>query len=107
LIDPHHRGSPALQRGGDGVERCRAMVREMGLLVAGIDLRRSPDGAWYCFEVNPSPGFTFFEAGTGQPIADMIARLLIERDLLHQQSCANRAQLRSTTGPLTVPVGET
>jgi glutathione synthase/RimK-type ligase-like ATP-grasp enzyme len=90
----------------DVAERCRSMVREMGLLVAGVDLRRTPDGAWYCFEVNPSPGFTFFEAGTGQPIADMIARLLIERDLLHQQSCANGEKLRSTTEPLTAPVGD-
>jgi glutathione synthase/RimK-type ligase-like ATP-grasp enzyme len=48
----------------------------MGLLVAGVDLRRTPDGNWRCFEVNPSPGFTFYEDYTGQPIAAAIARLL-------------------------------
>jgi glutathione synthase/RimK-type ligase-like ATP-grasp enzyme len=48
----------------------------MGLLVAGVDLRRTPDGDWRCFEVNPSPGFTFYEDHTGQPIAAAIARLL-------------------------------
>jgi len=48
----------------------------MGLLVAGVDLRRTPDGGWRCFEINPSPGFTFYEDHTGQPIASAIARLL-------------------------------
>ena len=28
------------------------------------------------FEVNPSPGFTFFEAGAGQPLAAAVADLL-------------------------------
>jgi glutathione synthase/RimK-type ligase-like ATP-grasp enzyme len=57
-------------------DRCRTMSVSMGLLFAGIDLRRSPSGAWYCFEVNPSPGFTYYEAATGQPIAAAVARLL-------------------------------
>jgi glutathione synthase/RimK-type ligase-like ATP-grasp enzyme len=57
-------------------DRCRKMSASMGLLFAGIDLRRSPSGAWYCFEVNPSPGFTYYEAATGQPIAEAVARLL-------------------------------
>jgi glutathione synthase/RimK-type ligase-like ATP-grasp enzyme len=48
----------------------------MGLLVAGVDLRRTPDGDWYCFEINPSPGFTFYEDHTGQPIAAAVAGLL-------------------------------
>jgi glutathione synthase/RimK-type ligase-like ATP-grasp enzyme len=56
--------------------RCRSLVARLGLTVAGVDLRRSTDGTWYCFEVNPSPGFTYYEAATGQPIADAIARLL-------------------------------
>jgi hypothetical protein len=30
----------------------------------------------YFFEVNPSPGFTYFEDVTGQPIAAAVARLL-------------------------------
>jgi len=59
---------------------CRAMVHSMGLNVAGIDLRRTPDDKWYCFEVNPSPGFTFFEAATGQPIAATIANFLLGYD---------------------------
>ncbi len=62
---------------GDCADRCRQLAETMGLVVAGIDLRCTPDGAWYCFEVNPSPGFTYYQDATGQPIADAIARLLI------------------------------
>jgi hypothetical protein len=39
----------------DCAERCLAPAHSLELSVAGIDLRRTPDGAWYCFEVNPSP----------------------------------------------------
>jgi glutathione synthase/RimK-type ligase-like ATP-grasp enzyme len=60
----------------DVMDRCRRMSASMGLFFAGIDLRRAPSGAWYCFEVNPSPGFTYYEAATGQPIAASVARLL-------------------------------
>jgi glutathione synthase/RimK-type ligase-like ATP-grasp enzyme len=52
------------------------MVRGMRLTVAGVDLRWAPGGAWYCFEVNPSPAFSYFAQATGQPIARAIARLL-------------------------------
>ena len=55
---------------------CVRMARGMGLLVAGIDLRQTPAGAWYCFEVNPSPGFSYYEGVTGQPISAAIAAFL-------------------------------
>lgn len=48
----------------------------MGLLVSGVDLRRTADESWCCFEINPSPGFTYYEGHTGQPIAGAIAALL-------------------------------
>jgi glutathione synthase/RimK-type ligase-like ATP-grasp enzyme len=56
--------------------RCIALARGLGLLVAGIDLRRAPDGRWVCFEVNPSPAFSYFEPPGSYPIADAIAELL-------------------------------
>lgn len=60
-------------------ERCRRLAAAMGLAVAGIDLRLGRlDGEWYCFEVNPSPGFTYYEEATGSPIGSAIARLLAE-----------------------------
>jgi glutathione synthase/RimK-type ligase-like ATP-grasp enzyme len=59
----------------DLADRCRELAAGLGLRLAGIDLRRTPDGAWYCFEVNPSPAFTFYDRH-GQGIAGRVARLL-------------------------------
>jgi hypothetical protein len=61
----------------DVADRCIRTTRKMGLAVSGIDLRLTPDERWFCFEVNPSPGFSYYQDETGQPIADAIARLLI------------------------------
>jgi glutathione synthase/RimK-type ligase-like ATP-grasp enzyme len=61
---------------GQVVERCLSLARSTRLLVCGIDLRRTPDGRWYCFEVNPSPGFTYYQSATGQRIDRAIARVL-------------------------------
>ena len=55
---------------------CRRVTRNLGLLHGGIDLRQTPEGAWYCFEVNPCPGFLFYERNTGQPISRALAELL-------------------------------
>jgi glutathione synthase/RimK-type ligase-like ATP-grasp enzyme len=41
-------------------ERCRACAKQLGLVVAGIDLRQTKQD-WVCFEVNPSPAFTYFD----------------------------------------------
>jgi glutathione synthase/RimK-type ligase-like ATP-grasp enzyme len=64
----------------DVEDRCRALASALNLPVAGIDLRRTPAGQWYCFEVNPSPAFTYYEEATGQPIAEAVATLLSRRD---------------------------
>ena len=60
----------------DVARRCLRLARSLGLPLAGIDLRCTPDGEWYCFEVNPSPGFAYYERATGQPISQAIACLL-------------------------------
>jgi len=57
-------------------ERCLSLARTCGLVVCGIDLRLAPGGRWYCFEVNPSPGFTYYQASTGHAIDRAIARVL-------------------------------
>jgi D-alanine-D-alanine ligase-like ATP-grasp enzyme len=57
-------------------ERCRALAARLDLTVAGVDLRLTPGGTWYCFEVNPTPGFTYYQSATHQPIDEAIARLL-------------------------------
>ena len=61
----------------DVADRCLRMAAAMGLALAGIDLRRTDKGEWFCFEVNPSPAFTYYEEATGQPITDAVARLLL------------------------------
>ena len=60
-------------------ERCILLARYLDLPRAGIDLRRTPEDDWYCFEANPSPAFTFYQESTGQPIAAAIARLLTKQ----------------------------
>jgi len=49
--------------------RCVQLAAALALPFCGIDLRRRPDGTYVCFEVNPMPGFTYYESSTGQPIA--------------------------------------
>lgn len=56
--------------------RCIGLSHRLRLPLAGIDLRRKPDGRLVCFEVNPSPAFNFYEARAGLPIAAAIARYL-------------------------------
>lgn len=58
-------------------ERCVALTAGLGLEIAGIDLKITPDGEAYCFEVNPCPAFSYYQANTGQPIATAIARRLM------------------------------
>jgi hypothetical protein len=76
----------AIDLPADVSARCLGLAKRLGLPVAGIDLRRTPDGEWYCFEVNPSPGFTYYESKTGQPIAAAIAGLLAAATLCKEPS---------------------
>jgi glutathione synthase/RimK-type ligase-like ATP-grasp enzyme len=57
-------------------ERCVALARSLDLPLCGIDLKRTPDEVYYCFEVNPSPAFSYYQEQTGQPIADAIVAYL-------------------------------
>jgi RimK-like ATP-grasp domain len=56
--------------------RCCRLSAALGLAFAGIDLRITTDGDVYCFEVNPSPAFSYYEAHTDQPISLGVARHL-------------------------------
>jgi len=60
----------------DVAQKCIALAQDLQLPFAGIDLFLTDDGEWYCFEVNPSPGFSYFEINTGQPIAKTLAEYL-------------------------------
>lgn len=57
-------------------EDCRKLSRELDLPFAGIDLRIEEHQVPWCFEVNPCPGFSYYESHTGQPIAAAVARYL-------------------------------
>jgi hypothetical protein len=58
-------------------ERCIALARILDMEIAGVDLRITPDGEAYCFEVNPSPAFSWYEVRTGQPITAALCDLLM------------------------------
>ncbi|HVX13086.1 MAG TPA: hypothetical protein VHC22_18020 [Pirellulales bacterium] len=61
---------------------CIRICRELGLVFGGIDLRIAPDGRIYCFEVNPSPGYSYYERNVGQPIASVVADYLVNNSIL-------------------------
>jgi glutathione synthase/RimK-type ligase-like ATP-grasp enzyme len=60
----------------DVAQKCISLAQDLQLSFAGIDLFLTDDGQWYCFEVNPSPGFSYFEINTGQPIAKTLGEYL-------------------------------
>lgn len=59
-------------------ERCYELAAGLGLWFAGIDLRLTEEGEVYCFEVNPSPAFSWYEDRTGQPITECLVDLLLD-----------------------------
>jgi len=73
-------GAPArleATRLSEAVEaRCVDVTARLGLGFSGIDLRVTPDERVVCFEVNPSPAYTYYEGHTGQPIARALAEHL-------------------------------
>jgi hypothetical protein len=60
----------------DVKNRCVELSRRLDLPFCGIDLRREPSGEMYCFEVNPSPAYSYYQESTGQPIARALVRYL-------------------------------
>jgi RimK-like ATP-grasp domain len=66
----------AIELSDDLSEKCVRLAEALQLPFAGIDLKITPAGEVFCFEVNPSPGYTYYENNTGQPIARAVARYL-------------------------------
>lgn len=58
-------------------ERCLDLSDRLQLPLCGIDFKVTPDGTYICFEVNPSPAFSFYQEQTGAPISDALVRFLI------------------------------
>lgn len=60
-------------------DACLGLAAALELPFAGIDLKVTPEGQVYCFEVNPSPAYSYYELNTGQPIARALAGYLVGR----------------------------
>jgi hypothetical protein len=60
----------------DLAEMCVKLSAGLGLAFAGIDLKITPENQVYCFEVNPSPAFSYYESQTDQPISRAVADYL-------------------------------
>ncbi len=56
--------------------RCLNLSRMLNLPLCGIDLKRTPDNDYYCFEVNPSPAYSYYQENSGQDIATGIIEYL-------------------------------
>lgn len=59
--------------------RCVELSRLLDLPLCGIDLKRTPAGVYYCFEVNPSPAYSYYQEQSGQDIATAIVSYLAAR----------------------------
>jgi glutathione synthase/RimK-type ligase-like ATP-grasp enzyme len=55
---------------------CFQLSQQLGLTLCGIDLFLSNENEYYCFEVNPSPGYSYYQNSTGQDISGAIAKWL-------------------------------
>jgi hypothetical protein len=63
---------------------CRRLASAMALVLTGIDLKRTPDGEYFGFEINPAPVFAWYERHTGQPISLTLTKLLSAGSKLSQ-----------------------
>lgn len=57
----------------DVSDKLSDLLQRLGLVYGAIDMRRTPAGEYYFFEVNTAGEFLFVEDRTGQPIAGAIA----------------------------------
>jgi glutathione synthase/RimK-type ligase-like ATP-grasp enzyme len=63
---------------GQIAQRCRVLVRTLGLRYGAIDLVLTPDGRYVFLEVNPNGQYLWLEQEVGLPISAALARLLVE-----------------------------
>jgi len=59
---------------------CVRLTKELGLTMSGIDLKETPAGEYYCFEVNTSPAFPFYESPVRPVVANALANFLAARE---------------------------
>ncbi len=61
-------------------QKCLRLNEILGLHFSGIDLMRTADDKWCCFEVNASPGYSYFELSSGAPISIALAKFMMAAD---------------------------
>jgi glutathione synthase/RimK-type ligase-like ATP-grasp enzyme len=61
------------------LERCRRFTAQQGLGISGIDLRLTPAGSVYAFELNPYPLYTYFESDARREITGHVVRHLLQQ----------------------------
>jgi glutathione synthase/RimK-type ligase-like ATP-grasp enzyme len=49
-----------------------ALTASLGLEMGGIDLKRTPEGEYVCFEVNPSPAYSCFDRESAEAVAEAL-----------------------------------
>ena len=57
-------------------KKCFRLASDLRLPLCGIDLFQTKTNKYYCFEVNPSPGYSYFQENDGQDIATAIVKWL-------------------------------
>ena len=57
-------------------KKCFNLAKELHLPFCGIDLFLTDTGEYYCFEVNPSPGYSYYQMNTEQKISSAIVKWL-------------------------------
>ncbi|MFF2372368.1 MvdC/MvdD family ATP grasp protein [Agromyces sp. NPDC058110] len=70
------------------VTALRRLMAELGLVYGAIDLRRTPDGEYVFFEVNPAGLWLFAEQRTGLPITAAVADALARRDRVRERAAS-------------------
>lgn len=58
-------------------QNCLKIMRLLGLVYTGIDVRRTPSGEYVFLEANPCPMFMHFEQQANYPISDRLVDLLL------------------------------
>lgn len=59
---------------------CKAITKNLGLVLSGIDFKEDKDGKLKVLELNPYPQFTFYATLANQPIVEEIVSLLKSRN---------------------------
>jgi glutathione synthase/RimK-type ligase-like ATP-grasp enzyme len=57
-------------------DACVRLTVDLELVLAGIDFRVTSTGEWFCFEVNPSPFYTYFEDSKDMEVTQAVAKAL-------------------------------